>query len=53
VPINSGKYFVVGSSMLSIRPSSIAIPIRADRKDLATDQEICLLYLSFPFQYSS
>ena len=40
----------MGSSMLSIRPSSRAIPTNADTKDLVTENAICLLVAELSFQ---
>jgi hypothetical protein len=38
---SSGRYWVTGSSMLPISPSSIAIPTSVDTNDFATENEVC------------
>ena len=39
VPLNSGIYFPIGSSILPTQPSDTAIPISADTKDLPMELE--------------
>ena len=39
---SSGMYFVMESSTLLINPSSIAMPTRAEIKDLATEKDVLI-----------
>jgi hypothetical protein len=51
--MSSGRYWVTGSSMLSINPSSIAIPTSVETNDFATENEVSSVCRSEPPKYRS
>ena len=53
VPLNSGIYFPIGSSILPTQPSDTAIPISADTKDLPMELEENSVFSSPPKKYCS